>query len=328
MVERLVANEKVEGSNPFARSIRKIVNNQNFTTKLFQKYISDIDIRKFKGNLFYYFFYRFSRLFFNQPLKIKINNLNLFSNHKKNKTSYSLLQKCNFFDVSEINTIKKLNHNYKLFLIDCGCNFGFYSFYTASLSKENKVISIEASSNTLKEFSENLRINNFNNIKVFNNAVSDRDNQKMEFNESDKDWESSLLSSKFTIKEKNLVHSITIDSLLKNTNLDNKLLILKIDVEGFDLNVLDGAKKTIEGKAPFIIIEFSKYIFKNIKFNYEYLSNFLKIYNYQIYSKNGDMLYIEDILKLLEQLDKKHDTIGNYYLISNSKKNLVKKIFN
>ena len=313
---------------PLPAPLKKIVNNQNFTTKLFQRYISDIDIRKFKGNFFYYFFYRFSRLFFNRPLKIKINNLNLFSNHKKNKTSYSLLQKCNFFDVSEVNTIKKLNNNYKLFLIDCGCNFGFYSFYTASLSNENKVISIEASSNTLKEFGENLKINNFNNIKVLNNAVSDRDNQKMEFNESDKDWESSLLSSKFTIKEKNLVNSITIDSLLKDTNLDNKLLILKIDVEGFDLNVLDGAKKTIESKTPFIIIEFSKYIFKNTKFNYEYLSNFLKIFNYQIYNKNGDMLNVENILKLLEKLDKKHDTIGNYYLISNNRKNLVKKIFN
>ena len=87
-------------------------------------------------------------------------------------------------------------------------------------------------------------------------------------------------------------------------------------------------KKTIESKAPFIIIEFSKYIFKNIKFDYKYLSNFLKISNYQIYNKNGDMLYVEDILKLLEKLDKKHDTIGNYYLISNNRKNLVKKIFN
>ena len=47
MVERLVANEKVEGSNPFARSIKNIVNNQNLATKLFQKYIDKKDIRIF-----------------------------------------------------------------------------------------------------------------------------------------------------------------------------------------------------------------------------------------------------------------------------------------
>ena len=67
-------------------------------------------------------------MFFNEPLRIKIDNLYLYSNHKRNKTSHSLLQKCNFFDVSEINTIKKLNNLHKIFLIDCGCNFGFTHF--------------------------------------------------------------------------------------------------------------------------------------------------------------------------------------------------------
>ena len=328
MVERLVANEKVEGSNPFARSIESIVNNQNLITKLFQKYVDKKDIRTFKGNVIYYLYYRFSRLFFNKPLKIKINNLNLYSNHQRNKTSHSLIQKCNFFDVSEINAIKKLNNYYRLFLIDCGCNFGFYSFYTASLSKENEIISIEASKNTLEEFNNNLSINNFSNIKVFNKAVSDQNDKKMEFNESEKDWESSLISSEFSIRQKNIVDSITIDSILENKNMDDRLLILKIDVEGADLNVLDGAKNIIKKSEPFIIIEFSKYIFKNEKFNYDYLSNFLKINDYQVYSKNGHKSSVEDILKLLKNLDKVHNTIGNYYLISNNRKDLVKKIFN
>ena len=327
MVERLVANEKVEGSSPFARSI-KIVQNQNLITKLFQKYIAEKDIRNFKGKFFYYIYYRISRLFFNQPIKIKLKNINLYSNHKKNKTSYSLLQKCNFFDVSEINAIKKLNDDYRLFLIDCGCNFGFYSFYTASLSEENKIISIEASKKTLIEFNENFKINNFNNIEVINKVVLDVVNKKIEFNESEKDWESSMLNPTFNILQKNFINSITIDSLLENVSKDNRLLILKVDVEGADLNVLDGAKNTIEDKKPFIIIEFSKYIFKNKKFNYDYLENFLKTNNYQVYSKKGKKLSVKDILDLLGKLDKAHDTIGNYYLISNDSKELVNKLFN
>ena len=326
MVERLVANEKVEGSSPFARS-KKIVNSQNLTTKLFQSYISDRDIRSFKGSFFYYIYYRFSRIFFNAPLKLKINDFNLYSNHKKNKTSHSLLQKCNFFDVSEINSIRKLNSFYKLFLIDCGCNFGFYSLFTASLSKYNDIISIEASENTLKEFNENLKINSFKNIKVLNKAVSDIDNQKVKFNESENDWKSSLLVTESNKFNKKIVDTVTIDKILDTINLTNKLLILKIDVEGTDFNVLSGAKKTIEINKPFIIIEFSKYIFKNDKFNYKYLSNFLKLNNYQIYSKKGDICSVDKILKLLEELDKVHDTIGNYYLISNDRNELVNKIF-
>ena len=306
----------------------KIVSNLNLITKLFQIYVNDKDIRSFKRNIFYYFYYRFSRLFLNAPVKIKINNLNLYSNHKKNKTSHSLIQKCDFFDVSEIDMIKKLNNFYKIFMVDCGCNFGFYSLFTASLSKDNQIISIEASRNTLEEFNKNLIINNFNNIKVMNKAVMDIDNKKLFFNESEKDWESSLVSNKFIVKKKIEIETVTIDKILVGENLDQKLLILKIDVEGADFNVLEGAKNTIKINKPVIIIEFSKYIFKNEKFNYRYLNNFLKIYNYQIFGKNGEKYNISDILNLLENLDKAHDTIGNYYLISNKRKEISKKIFN
>ncbi len=304
------------------------MNNKNLITKLFQKYVHNKDIRSFKGNFFYYFYYRFSRLFLNEPIKIKINNLNLYSNHRKNKTSHSLIQKCDFFDVSEINAIKKLNNFYKIFLVDCGCNFGFYSFLTASLSQDNQIISIEASKNTLEEFNKNLIINNFNNIKVVNSAVMDIDDKKLIFNESEKDWESSLLSNKFSIKKKNEIETVTIDKVLLSENLDKKLLILKIDVEGADFNVLEGAKNTIKINKPLIIIEFSKYIFKNEKFNYQYLNSFLKIYNYQIFGKKGEKYSVNEILKLLENLDKAHDTIGNYYLVSNNRKEILQKIFN
>jgi len=303
------------------------VSNKNLITKLFQQYVHNKDIRTFKRNFFYYFYYRFSRLFLNEPIKIKINNLNLYSNHQKNKTSHSLIQKCDFFDVSEINTIKKLNNFYKIFLVDCGCNFGFYSFFTASLSKDNQIISIEASKNTLEEFNKNFIMNNFNNIKVLNKAVMDLDNQKLVFRESEKDWESSFLNKKFSVKKKNEVETITIDRVLVDKNLEKKLLILKIDVEGADFNVLEGAKNTIKVNKPLIIIEFSKYIFKNEKFNYQYLNNFLKINNYQIFSKEGQKHTVSEIIKLLENLDKAHDTIGNYYLVSNNREEISQNMF-
>ena len=303
------------------------MSNKNLITKLFQKYVNNKDIRSFKRNFFYYFFYRFSRLFLNEPIKIRINNLNLFSNHQKNKTSHSLIQKCDFFDVSEINLIKKLNNFYKIFLVDCGCNFGFYSFFTASLSEDNQIISIEASRNTLDEFNNNLNINNFSNIKVLNKAAMDLDNKKLIFNESEKDWESSFISNKFSVKKKVEIESITIDKVLMDKNLDNKLLILKIDVEGVDFNVLEGAKNTIKIRKPLIIIEFSKYILKNEKFNYQYLNNFLKVFNYQIFSKRGEKHSVREILNLLDNLDNVHDTIGNYYLVSNNREEISQKIF-
>ena len=155
----------------------------------------------------------------------------------------------------------------------------------------------------------------------------DLENQKLVFSESEKDWESSFLNNKFSVKKRNEVETITIDRVLVGKNLEKKLLIIKIDVEGADFNVLEGAKNTIKVNKPLIIIEFSKYIFKNEKFNYQYLNNFLKINNYQIFSKEGQKHTVSEIIKLLENLDKAHDTIGNYYLVSNNREEISKNIF-
>ena len=71
--------------------------------------------------------------------------------------------------------------------LDCGCNYGFYSFYVASLSKKNKIILVEASKNTFVEFNRNLDLNKFTNILSLNKAVSDTDDKTITFNESEKD---------------------------------------------------------------------------------------------------------------------------------------------
>ena len=332
MVERLVANEKVEGSNPFARSIviiimSNLIKKKNVATKLFQKYIENKDIRKFKKNYFYYLYYRITRLFFNTPLKVKIHNFNLFASNKKNNASYSLLQKCNFFDVAEIEIIKKFSKLSDLFFIDCGCNFGFYSLYVSSLSPSNEIIAIEASKKTLEEFKENIMINNFKNIKIINKALYHTDDSKMEFNESEKDWESSLINSDFFVKEKNIVKSITVDTIIKKENLKDNKLIIKIDVEGNDLNVLAGAQNTIDKFSPFIIIEFSKYIKNNNEFNYSFLENFLVNNNYKILDYKGKTFEVKDILKLINELDVAHSTIGNYYLMHQNDIKYKDKLF-
>ena len=95
------------------------------------------------------------RKFLVTDIIVKIYNFKVFGSIKKNKTSYFLLKKCEFGDHKELETIKKFSNKNKILFIDCGCNYGFYSFYTASLSKKNLVISIEASKETSKEFRKN-----------------------------------------------------------------------------------------------------------------------------------------------------------------------------
>jgi FkbM family methyltransferase len=203
----------------------------------------------------------------------------------------------------------------KIFLIDCGSNFGFYSFFTASLSKDNFVLSVEASPSTIQEFKLNLSLNRFENVKLINKAVSNKNNEIRKFYESENDWESSIMETGFKTKTVTNISTTNVDTIMENYPLNNKKLIIKIDVEGLDLNVIDGSIKTVQSFAPLIIIEFSKYILKNKEFNFSYLRNFMIKYSYDIVSKEGKLMTMKQIIDLLDNLDKEHQTIGNFYLI-------------
>ena len=293
----------------------------NFLTSVFQKYLGNKDIRHFKNNFFYYIYFRILRNFLARDLILNIYNFKVHGSIKKNKTSYFLLKKCEFGDYHELNTIKKFSDKNKLLFIDCGCNYGFYSFYAASLSKKNLIFSIEASKDTSDEFIKNMNLNGFKNINFYNNAVSNTIDETISFFESVNDWESSQTHNNFNFVSELKVKSIKIDSLLKQYSLNDYNVIMKLDVEGNEINVIKGALEVIIKSEPLIIIEFSKYIFEN-KDNIDYLNNFLNKYDYSIYDTNYNKKNLENILEMLKNLQKRYKTIGNFYLIKNSSKNL------
>ena len=296
----------------------------NVLTSLFQKLLNDRDIRTLKSNFFYYLIFRVVRNFLAYDLIIKIYNFRVFGSIRKNETSYFLLKKCEFGDTEELETIKKLSKKNKLLFLDCGSNYGFYSFYSASISKNNEVIAIEASKKTFETFKKNLSLNNFLNIKFYNKAISDADGLIIKFNESQNDWESSQVHSEFKLNSVSEVESIKIDTIVDEYNLSNYIAVIKLDLEGNEFGALNGALKFIKQASPLIIIEFSKFIFDK-KENIDYLKNFLSINKYSIYDKNKNKINLEQILKMINSLEKRHKTIGNFYLIKNFSNNL--KIF-
>ena len=76
-------------------------------------------------------------------------------------------------------------------------NYGFYSFYVASLSLGNQVLAFEASPKTFNSFKANLDLNNFRNIDYRNLAISEVSGKFISFYESHNDWESSATHNKF-----------------------------------------------------------------------------------------------------------------------------------
>ena len=298
----------------------KKINKPNLVTIIFQNFIKIKNIEILRGNIFYYFFYRFSRLFLNNDIEIKIDNFKVSASYDKNKTSHFLLKKCHFGDDIELSVIKKFSKIKKVFLLDCGANYGFYSLYAASISPLNRVIAFEASKQTCKEFTRNLEINRSLNIKLENLGVSNSNNKYLKFNESEKDWESSFSHNNFVSSVSQKVRTIKIDDYLKNKKIKDYFLFLKIDVEGNEFEVIKSALNIIKKNSPIIIIEFSKYNFLEKNENYKFFNQFLKKFNYNIYSVNNKKMKPEEILKMVRTLTKRHETIGNYFLIKSGSK--------
>jgi len=287
----------------------------NFFTKLFQGYIEDKDIRVFKNNIIYYILFRLVRKFLNKNLVVKIYNFKILASNEKNNASHALIRRCGFDDQVELKLLNKLSNENKIFFYDCGSNYGFYSLYVANLSLSNKVVAIEASSKTSQALKNNIKLNLQKNIKIYNNLLSDNDEQKIIFNESHNDWESSTNHKNFKLKKKIKILTKKIDTLSsKITDLDEYELVIKLDIEGNEFKALAGATKTIEKYSPLIIIEFSKFIFdqKNSK---NFLNNFLKNYNYTIFNRNYVNVDEDEIYNQINMLDHRYKTIGNYFLV-------------
>lgn len=134
-------------------------------------------------------------------------------------------------------------------VFDVGANIGYYTLLSASLiGKEGEVYSFEPVPATFNRLKFNLSLNNFQNIIPENLGVSDKNDKQKVF-----------LPTNYKITgehkgELQEVNLITIDSYVKENKI-KKLDLIKIDTDGFDFSILQGAINTIQRFKPKIIVE-------------------------------------------------------------------------
>jgi FkbM family methyltransferase len=103
-----------------------------------------------------------------------------------------------------------------------------------------------------------------------------------------------LQGNKENYVKKYKVKTNTIDNIFKNTNF--KKCLLKIDVEGYEINVLKGSERTINNKIEYILIEnqFGNHYKQSSKVT---VFDYLKDNNYKILKKfTFPTLHFQDIL--------------------------------
>jgi len=158
-------------------------------------------------------------------------------------------------------------------VVDIGASLGLYTLIAAKkLGNSGFVYSFEPDPIRYAKLMENIRINRLNNIKAFNVALSDRE----------EDIEIIYHHPRDGFK-KCIVKAQPLDSL--NIKPD----LIKMDVDGAEIKILEGMKKTMTYCRPKIICEIHPDEIAQMGYNTDDLSSLLNKVGYLAYEIKSDL---------------------------------------
>tara|TARA_B100000963_G_scaffold360457_1_gene391412 strand:- start:2132 stop:2959 length:828 start_codon:yes stop_codon:yes gene_type:complete len=186
-------------------------------------------------------------------------------------------------------------------LIDIGANIGTISLPIAKLYRSKNVIvhSFEASSTIFEDLNKNIKLNNLENIHSYNFAVTSF-NGKVDFYEVDENSDNKGLSSTLENADilnpiKKEVSAIKIDNFVEQ--FSERVSVIKMDIQGSELDALKGSISLIQRDRPVIIFEHEDRYHKDPETIKKELIEVFKSLSYEVYSINSDnprLLYKED----------------------------------
>jgi len=141
-------------------------------------------------------------------------------------------------------------------LIDIGANIGHHSIYLSSQC--NAVHACEPDPTCLAEFNRKIKISNASNIQLHNVALGYENAEVTLYSSSTRNKGTNSLISTHTSHNtiKHRVKVLNADAFVGSLNLSS-ITLIKLDVEGYELNVLKGLTKTLSKFRPAIIVEIS-----------------------------------------------------------------------
>ena len=232
-------------------------------------------------------------------------DLGIFLGIKNEKNLYKII---NFLNTSD-----------KKILVDVGSNVGSVTLPLAKLFNSSTIISIEPTNFAFSKLKKNLNLNpNLKKrIKLFNVFISDK-KKKINF-----------VHSSWDLKAKHKKHEIHLGTLKKTSNkiqslsqllkkIQKKIDFIKIDVDGYEIDVLRSGKKIINKYKPIIYFEFAPYLYREFGYSPKVLIDFIKKeLNYTFLNENFDE--VKNIYQIGHKLN---DRSINFFLIH--KTNLFK----
>jgi FkbM family methyltransferase len=183
----------------------------------------------------------------------------------------------------EINKLIRISLRPGDIAIDIGGNIGLQSIRMGlCVGNEGKVLAFEPLNYLREKLERNISLNQLNNITVFPFALSDMASEA-EFNIDTKAWNQGTFSLKNAHGSTKQQVTVKVADDFPGINSLLKIDLIKIDVEGFEYNVLRGLKATLLKQRPRIIFEFDSNYWTAPDQNITDCYHFLKALGYDLY---------------------------------------------
>lgn len=146
---------------------------------------------------------------------------------------------------------------------DIGANVGYFTLVAATaLADRGQIVAFEPGKNAYARLTANLALNTYSNIKTFQVAVSDREGEAVLHVAGDiADSSASLFPAGGVQAGSEVCRTVALDHFLAQEGLRPPTLI-KLDAEGAELAVLQGAQNLIAQAPPLFLMEMEE---KNLK---------------------------------------------------------------
>lgn len=152
----------------------------------------------------------------------------------------------------------------KNLFLDIGSNIGRYALIAKNNFSYKKVVCIEANPVTFEILNKNIKLNNIeNDVKCLSVAVGDYEGKiKFQSDSSHLGGGKVMLTDDSETGWDNVVevNVKTVDSILQNENISHSdISFIKMDVEGYEINALNGMRETLAGvsNGTFLMLEIS-----------------------------------------------------------------------
>lgn len=197
------------------------------------------------------------------------------------------------FELDSMRIYKNISKLGDITFFDIGANIGSHSLLMASiLSNQSKIHSFEPTDFAYKKFLNNLSLNKEISKKILLNQT---------FLSNTTDGMPSEIYSSWKLLDKNVekhrhhhglkkstkgADTISIDNYCNNHQI-TKVHFMKLDVDGFEIDVLKGAKGLFKVDKPIVLFEYAPYVHDEMGNNPLDILNFFYNHMYKIfYAKN------------------------------------------